>query len=109
MNPLDEFKKKLSRYSEKDVIFTKHAKIRLLQRNISLDEVKRNILNPKHLLFAKGQKAKRGREQKYDCYFIFSKGICHRYVLIANKKIIICTVIKINRRWQKRVEKHAKI
>ena len=109
MNALEDFKKKLRSYTKEQIIFTKHARIRAVQRSIELEEIKNNIINPDRLFYAEKQEAKGRYEEKYDCYFYYSKTLCHRYVLIINKKIIVCTVIKINRRWQRRVEKHEKI
>jgi hypothetical protein len=72
-------------------------------------EIKENIINPKRLYFARKQKVEKEGEEKYDCYFGYSKTQCHRYVLVINAKCIVCTAIKINRRWQHIVEKHAKV
>ena len=80
-----------------------------MQRGIDLEKVRDNILNPVRLMMAIRQEAEKAGEEKYDCYFIQSGNLCHRYILIINEKIIICTVIKINRRWQRRVERHARV
>jgi hypothetical protein len=32
-------------------------------------------------------------EEKYDCYFAYSKQLAHRYILTINRKIIIVTII----------------
>jgi hypothetical protein len=109
MNLVEELKEKLKQYSREQIIFTTHARIRAIQRGIDLEEIKDNLLNPNRLSTAIKQEAEKADEEKYDCYFIYSGNLCHRYVLILNKKIIICTVIKINRRWQRRVEKHARV
>ena len=94
---LKKFKEKLAQYSERDIIFTSHAEIRALFRNIDLDEVKNNILNPEKLAKVIGDEGKR----KYECYFAYSRTYCHKYVLALNSKVIIVTVININRDWQR--------
>ncbi len=109
MNEKRSLVERLKTYSKKDVIFTSHAKIRAVQRGLNLEEVKENIVNPKRLAFAARQKSRKPGEEKYDCYFVYSNTMCHRYVLIINRKIIICTAIKINRRWQNMVEKYARV
>ncbi len=109
MDYREELKNKLKKYSRGDIVFTQHALIRARQRNINLNEIIDNIVNPERLIFAKKQKAENPDEEKYDCYFLYSNTLCHRYVLIINKRIIICTVIKINRRWQRRLEKYARV
>ena len=94
---LERFKEKLARYSEKDIIFTSHAEIRALFRNMDLDEIRNNILNPERLVKVLDDES----EGKYECYFAYSKIYCHKYVLALNRKVIIVTVININRDWQR--------
>jgi hypothetical protein len=109
MNYKDILKKKLKKYKKEDIIITNHAQEQAIFRNIELDEVKENIINPKRLSFARKERAKKEGEEKYDCYFGYSKTQCHRYILVINDNCVVCTVIKINRRWQHIVEKHSKI
>lgn len=94
----------LKSYSEKDIILSAHAEIRLFQRQINKEEVINNILNPKRLEYALKEDAKNAFEEKFDCYFQYSKTQCHRYVLLFTEKVVVVTVVKINRRWQKIVE-----
>ena len=109
MNYKDTLIKKLKKYNKEDIVITDHAKEQAVFRSIDLDEVKENIINPKRLSFARKQKAEKKGEEKYDCYFGYSKTQCHRYVLVINNECIVCTVIKINRRWQHIAEKNAKV
>jgi hypothetical protein len=99
----------LTKYNIKDIVITEHALKQALFRNIKIDEIKENIINPKRLKYYNKQKANNDYEEKYDCYFIYSRTLCHRYILVLNEKCIICTVIKINRKWQRMVEKYGKI
>ena len=100
---------KLKKYKKEDIIITNHAQEQAIFRSIDLDEVKENIINPKRLYFARKQELEKESEEKYDCYFAYSNTQCHRYILVINGKCIICTVIKINRRWQHIAEKNAKV
>ncbi len=100
---LDELKQKLSSYSKKDIIITDHAEIQAIVREISLEEIKQNIVKPEKLVYAKEQESKKYSEEKYDCYFAYSKHLYHRYILTLNRKVIIVTIIKINRDWQKTI------
>ncbi|MEM4245066.1 MAG: hypothetical protein QXR60_02595 [Candidatus Nanoarchaeia archaeon] len=109
MNYKEQLKEKLKRYRKEDIVITSHALKQATFRGIEAEEVKENIINPERLSFAGKQKARGYGEEKYDCYFGYSKTQCHRYVIIINKECIICTVIKINRRWQRMVEKYARI
>jgi len=102
---LEELKKKFSSYDKKDIIVTKHAEIQAFVREIELDEIKKNIINPEKLVYAQKQKALKHHEEKYDCYFAYSKQVYHRYALTINRKVIIVTIIKINRDWQKAIER----
>jgi len=96
-------KNKLKSYKKQDIIITKHAELQAFSRNINLEEVKENIIKPDKLVYAKKQKAQKQNEEKYDCYFAFSKHFYHRYILTINQKIIIVTIISINRDWQKAI------
>jgi len=96
---LNDFKTKLSQYKKSDIIITHHAELQAFVREVDLEEVKENILNPTKLVHVKNQKV----NEKYDCYFAYSKHLYHRYVISLNRKIIIVTIIKINRDWQKAI------
>ncbi len=106
MNYRDHVKSKLKQYKRSDIIITRHAKLRAEFRGIDIDEVIENIINPDRLIFAAKQKSSNPDEEKYDCYFGYSKTQAHRYILVfSGNKIIVPTVIKINRRWQRMVDK----
>lgn len=100
---LSKLKEKLSKYSKKDIIVTDHAELQAFTRDIDLEEVRENIINPKRLVYFKQQKAMNQSEKKYDCYFAYSKHLYHRYAIVLNGKVIIVTIIKINRDWQKAI------
>jgi len=102
---LDELKEKLKRYSKEDIIITEHAETQALVRDIGLEEVKQNIISPEKLVYFDKQESQKPNEEKYDCYFAYSKKLCHRYILTINGKLIIVTIIKINRDWQKIIER----
>lgn len=104
-----KFKERLKRYKENDIVFTRHANIQAYVREMDLNEIKNNILNPEKLVYYKQQRAERVNEEKYECYFAYSSTYYHKYVIIVDGKLIICTVIKINRRWQREAEKHGKL
>ena len=98
---LGELKDKLRCYNEEDIVFTSHAEIRALHRGIDLEEVKRNIINPEKLVVFVEKNARSLHEKKYECYFAYSRNFCHKYVLTLNGKVIIVTIIIINRDWQR--------
>ena len=107
MNYKEQVLAKLKKYSTEQIIITEHAKLQAAFRQVDLDEIRENILNPRRLVYAEKQVAKKDNEEKYDCYFGYSKTLCHRYIIVINQNCIVCTVIKINRRWQYKVEKNA--
>ena len=100
---LERLKDKLKKYKKEDIIIVHHADIQAFVREVSLEEVKENLMNPKRLVYAKQQEAKNREEEKYDCYFAYSKHLYHRYVVVLNGKLLIVTIIKINRDWQKAI------
>lgn len=99
MNHKDYLISRLKSFKRTDVVITDHVRIRLVQRQIDETEVIENIINPKRLEYALREPSG-AHAEKYDCYFGYSKRQCHRYVIIIKKKIIVVTVIKINRQWQ---------
>jgi len=100
---IEELKEKLTSYKKSDIIFTEHAEIRALVRNMDLEEVKENIVNPKRLVTFREKESRKSNEKKFECYFVYSKNYCHKYVLTINGKIIIVTIIDINRDWQRTI------
>jgi len=100
--------RKLQDYSKKDIILTTHVKVRIIQRQISKKEVIFNLTNPKRLIYALKQKARHPKEEKFECFFGYTKNLCYKYVLVITAKLIVVTVFKINRRWQKAAEKKLK-
>ena len=100
---LEELKQKFKQYNKKDIIITKHAELQAFVREVDLEEVKDNIINPEKLVYAQKQESQKSDEEKYDCYFAYSKHLYHRYALVLNGKVLIVTIIKINRDWQKAI------
>lgn len=100
---LEELKEKLRTYEKEDIIVTKHAELQALFREVNIEEVKENIINPIKLVHFQEQRIENEKDIKYDCYFAYSKHLYHRYALVLNKKVIIVTIIKINRDWQKAI------
>lgn len=102
---LEKLKEKLNSYSKEDIIITNHAEIQAIFREIELDEVIENILNPEKLVYFEEQLSQNPEEKKYNCYFAYSKEFAHRYIFTTNGKIIIVTIIKIDRDWQKTIKR----
>ena len=101
---VETLKERLRKYKKEDIVITEHGEIQAFVRNINLEEVKNNIIKPDKLVYAEEEKAKKVGEKKYNCYFAYSKSFCHRYTLTVNRKVIIVTIIKINRDWQKIID-----
>lgn len=102
-NDINDLKEKLRGYSKDRIVITSHAEEQAIVREMNLEEIKENIVNPVKLVYAKKQEAFRENEEKYNCYFAYSKQLYHRYILILNGKVLIVTIIKINRDWQKAI------
>jgi hypothetical protein len=107
MNYKEYLKNKLSKYDKNNIVITSHALIRLSQRQINPEEVIENILNPKRLNYAIRLESNIN-EEKFDCYFGYTKNLCHRYILAIKNNIIIITIIKINKKWQRIAERKLK-
>jgi len=102
---LKKLKARLRKYKKEDIIVTDHANLQAYVREIDINEVKENIVNPEKLVYAEKQDSKDKDCEKYNCYFAYEKNLAHRYIITINTKIIIVTIIKINRDWQKIIER----
>jgi len=92
-------------HKKEDIIITDHADLQAYIRQIDIEEVKSNIISPEKLVHATKQESKNIKEDKYECYFAYSEYYCHKYIMKLNRKVIIVTIISINRRWQGMVGK----
>jgi hypothetical protein len=99
----------LKRFKEGEVFFDDHARMQSAIRGIDREEVVQNLLNPSKMFFAREQEARGENERKFDCYFGVSKRWAHRYVIVINGRLLVITVIKVRKKWQKKVDTHAKI
>ena len=97
--------KKLVKFTKKEIIISEHALIRIEQRQLDINEIKENITNPIRLKYAFKQQSKHHDEEKFNCYFDYSKNLCHRYSIIVKDRVIVVTAIKINRKWRHKVYK----
>ena len=100
MDCRDLLKTRLKNLKKGDIVLSRHAKEQAIFRQIKLSEIRENIINPVRLYHAKEQPAKIAGERKFDCYFDYHERLCHRYILVNSHRCIVCTVIKINRRWR---------
>ncbi|MCD6479109.1 MAG: hypothetical protein J7L44_04470, partial [Candidatus Diapherotrites archaeon] len=76
--PLKDIVNKLKNLSDYEIIFTKHAKIRLIQRQIKEDLVVEHLRKPNTLQLVEKRAAKPG-DEKYKLWFIPSKRIAYIY------------------------------
>ena len=103
MDDLTYLKKKLPEYKRDQIVFSIHATVRMIERQLDEEEIVENLLNPKRLEYVI-----RVNKRKYVCYFGYSKTRCHKYIIVLLKNLLIVSVMKINRRWQKTAEKKAR-
>jgi len=101
---------KLKKFSSYEIVFTKHAELRLVQRQIEKETVVDHIRKPDSLKLAE-RLYDRKEEEKYKLWFLPHKRIAYIYVMVINhyqQRIIVKTVIKQKLMWQKKVERHVK-
>lgn len=92
------------------LIFTRHAELRLVQRQINRETIISDIRNPVSLKLVEKLQSEKG-EEKYKLWFIPYSRTAFVYVIVINpfqERIIVKTVIKQKLGWQKKVEKNAK-
>ena len=108
-NRKDHVIEKLKKYTKDDIIMSTHGIKQTIIRPVSVEDITENLLNPKRLSYAFEEQAERAGEEKFLCYFRYSRRFCHCYVIVINAKVLVVTAYIINRRWQKEAEKHAKL
>lgn len=104
------FAKKLKALQHYDIIFTRHARLRLIQRQIKKKLVITHLRNPTYLILVEKRETKK-EDEKYKLWFVPSKRIAYIYIIVINhtlRRIIVKTAIKQRLMWQKRVERHVK-
>ncbi len=101
---IDKLKEHLKKYKKTDIIITGHAREQADVRNIDVREVIWNVIHPDKLVFAEQQPAKHKNEEKYNCYFAYAEDYYHRYIIVLTGKLLIVTIIGINKRWQRVIE-----
>ena len=74
MNYKDYIIKHLKKFKKEDIEIDPHAELRAKRRNVNLEDVKYNLLNPsKRLSFANDLESEVDGLEKYKCYFGYSK------------------------------------
>ncbi len=105
---VQELKNRLLQCKEYKIILTEAGRLKSGYRKIPEETIISNLKNPEKLMVVEPQEAKFGGEEKYNCYFGFNKHLAHRYILVfkhEEKRILIPSVIKIERQWQEEAEK----
>lgn len=93
-----------------ELIFTQHAELRLVMRQIDKGIVIAHLREPDSLKLVE-KLPHRKDDEKYKLWFVPFKRIAYIYVIVINhlqKRIVVKTVVKQRLDWQKRVEKHVK-
>lgn len=94
VNIKEEVKKLLARYSREQIIIGRHSQDRASARWITQEVIIENILNPDCLLYAREQKANGPYERKFECFFGRSTIPFHRYIIVLNKRVFVCSVME---------------
>ena len=100
---------KLKKHQIRGIIFTNHAIWRSLERDVDMEELKRDLLDPKELYLAHRLTAKKEHEEKFKCFFKKSNRTTVIAVIVINKIILVITVTKRRRKLDKTVKMHAKM
>lgn len=107
-NCKEQVLERLAKVKREDIIITPHAGVRAAQRNIKMEDIYINLLNPSKLAFAEYEgESEDGK--KYCCYFNTSKKRFNLYVIVINNNVTVVTVFGANKKLQRRAEKNAKI
>jgi len=106
---LEKLKRILRRYSRRDLDFNEpHVTLKLDRQQIDRQEVIRNLLRPKNLVFVGVSESKNPRfEQVYDLYFRLGRSrILKVPVSTSPKRLYVITVFKIRSKIQHEAAKY---
>ncbi len=108
----DVVKEKVKKYSKEQIIFTKSRIIDWLckRNNSTIEDLKREVLDSTDLTFTERQEVEyEGEtEERFRCYYVYSKTRGRCYVLKLDYKIEIITVFPLGRTTLKRYRKRFK-
>lgn len=108
----DFIKVKIKEYDLSRIIFTKQKLLNWLaaRNDCSIEDMKKEILNPKSLVFADKQTIdfEGQKEDRYRCYFIYSNTRGRFYILNFNSFIKVITAVPLGRRTLRRYKKRFK-
>jgi hypothetical protein len=101
---IEEMKRKLKSYTEKQIILKEHTMIRCIQREITREMIVRQLLNPENLIDVIEQESKYSGEKKYKLVFELSRNKSFIIVVSINKIINTITVLIRYRKWVRPLE-----
>ncbi len=105
-------RQKIREYNKDKIIFTKSRILDWLckRNNSTVNDMKKEVLSLNDLVFVEKQQIKYGGniEERFKCYFVYSKNKGRCYVLKFNKQIKIITVFPLGRTTLKRYRKKFK-
>jgi len=94
------FKDLIKKYSKNDVIFTSHAKFRLLDKTFEANFVIDKLFETSKLLYEEYQKERK----TYKLIYEHSKDFFFVIIVNLNEKIMIVTFYKTNKKIQKLIK-----
>ncbi len=103
---IEQIKKRLSKYSRREVIFSEHAQEQIILRNGDLQEVVKNLIDPRKLVDFSIEEGTKG-DKKYNLIFQISNTRHLKIPVIfdpkkrKSKSLYILTYIDRPRRWHK--------
>ena len=105
MNHLEEIISEIKKYRN-NIIFKKHALVRILERKIAPELVKNHLENPDKLVNAILQKSENINEKKYKLLFELSKNRKLAVVVVLKEEnLYVVTVFIKYKKWDKMVRK----
>jgi len=96
----DYVRQKIKKYTKDQIKFTKPDLDWLCKRNnLTIDQMKKEVLNPIHLVHAELQGAEHqgSKEERFRCYFVYSKTKGRVYILKFEEHLKIITAFPLGR------------
>jgi len=106
MKSLGDIKRKLSGYSYDEILFDRHAELRIGERQVKKKLIIHNLRNPENLTDFKLEKAHNPKKTKVVLYFKLSNSRSLYLVVILTDNLIKVKTCNIdNRRYKKKIRR----
>ncbi len=106
---MDSEKQLISKLKSKEIIIDSHAILRAKQRSIDLENLLNKLKDEKTNKIFISDPPHPKNKKRYQCRFKKNRRTTYKTFIIVNKHIELKSVMKINNKFQKKVDNYGKV